>query len=124
MERFSNDAYFMFFSALASRTRLAIIDVLIGGPKSLSEVSRALDQKETVVLENLGQLADRALIRAEGAGKDKMYSLNKEIVEPLSEILEFHVSKYCPGLKECVSPEKLREYLKKEAAKETFIEHE
>ena len=124
MERFSNDAYFMFFSALASRTRLAIIDVLIGGPKSLSEVSRALDQKENVVLENLRRLADRALILAEGAGKDKMYSLNKEIVEPLSEILEFHVSKYCPGLKECVSPEKLREYLKKEAAKETFIEHE
>jgi hypothetical protein len=52
-----------------------------------------------------------------------LYSLNKEIIEPLSEILEFYASKYCPGLKECIPPEKVKQYLKKEAAKKTYIEH-
>jgi predicted transcriptional regulator len=124
MERFSNEAYYLFFSALASRIRLAIADVLIDGPKSLSDVSRAIDQKENVTFENLERLVHCAFVCAKGSGKEKKYSLNLEIVEPLSEILEFHVSKYCPGQKECITPKKLKEYMKREAAKETFIEHE
>jgi len=39
------------------------------------------------------------------------------------EILEFNVSKYCPGQKAYITSKKLGEYMKKEAAKETFIEH-
>jgi len=61
---------------------------------------------------------------SEGSGKEKLYSLNMEIVEPLSELLAFHTNKYCPGLTNCIPPEKLKQYMKKEAAKETFIEHE
>jgi DNA-binding transcriptional ArsR family regulator len=124
MERFSNEAYYLFFSALASRIRLAIVDVLIEGPKSLADVSRALDQEEKVTSENLERLVHCAVVCVEGSGKERKYALNLEIVEPLSEILEFHVSKYCPGQKECITTKKLREYMKKEAAKETFIEHE
>jgi hypothetical protein len=49
--------------------------------------------------------------------------LNKEVLGPLSEILAFHTSKYCPGLKQCVPEEKLKEYMKQEAAKKMYIEH-
>jgi hypothetical protein len=62
-------------------------------------------------------------LSSEGSGKEKLYSLNREIVEPFSELLTFHTNKYCPRLKNCIPPEKLKEYMKKEAAKETFIEH-
>src|SRR3972149_7367507 len=124
MEDFSNDAYYLFFSALASRTRLAIIDVLKEGPKTVSEISDALKQGPDIISHNLESLEHCVLVRAESSGKKKLYSLNKEIIEPLTEILAFHTSKHCPGLKECIPPEKLREYLKKEAAKITYIEHE
>jgi DNA-binding transcriptional ArsR family regulator len=124
MEDFSNEAYYLFFSTLANRTRLAIIDVLREGPKNISEVSDALEQEETTVAHNLKLLEHSALVRSEGSGKEKLYSLNREIVEPLSELLAFHTSKYCPELKNCIPPEKLKAYMKKEAAKETFIEHE
>ncbi len=123
MENFSNEAYYLFFSALANRTRLAIIDVLREGPKSISGVSDALEQDESVVAYNIKRLEHSALLCSEGSGKEKLYSLNREIVEPLSELLAFHTNKYCPGLKSCISLEKLKEYMKKEAAKETFIEH-
>ena len=123
MEKFSNEAYFQFFSALATRTRLAIIDILESGPKTLSEVSDALKQEQENMIHNLEQLEQSFLVHSEGEGKEKRYSLNKEIVEPLSELLEFHVSKHCPGLKECIPPQKLKEYMKREAAKTTYIEH-
>jgi DNA-binding transcriptional ArsR family regulator len=123
MEDFSNDAYYLFFSALASRTRLAIIDILKEGPKTAPEISDALKQEQKIISDNLELLEHCVLVRAESSGKKKLYSLNKEIIEPLTEILAFHTSKHCPGLKECVPPEKLKEYLKKEAAKITYIEH-
>jgi hypothetical protein len=61
---------------------------------------------------------------SKGSGKEQLYSLNKEIVEPLSELMAFHTNKYCPGLKTCIPPEKLKAYMKKEAVKETFIDHQ
>ncbi len=123
VQSFSNEAYYMFFSSLASKTRLGIIDVLSTGPKTLSEVSEALDQEESVVLKDLEVLVHCALICSQRVGEKKQYLLNNEILKPLSEILEFHTSKYCPGLKECIPPNKIKQYLKKEAGKETFIEH-
>ena len=123
MENFSNEAYYLFFSTLANRTRLAIIDVLSEGPKNLSSISEDLEQDEGTVAYNLKRLEQCAFLKTEGTGKVKLYSLNKEIVEPLSELLAFHTNKYCPNLKKCVPPEKLKEYMKTEAAKETYIEH-
>ena len=123
MENFSNEAYYLFFSTLSNRTRLAIIDVLREGPKNISALSEALEQDEITVTYNLKRLENSALLHSEGSGKEKVYSLNREIVEPLSELLAFHTNKYCPSLKSCIPQEKLKKYMKKEAAKETFIEH-
>jgi DNA-binding transcriptional ArsR family regulator len=124
MEDFSNEAYYQFFSALANRTRLAIIDVLKEDAKTLSEISDSLKQEPDVILRNLEVLEHSTLILSEGSGKEKRYALNKEVLEPLSEILAFHTSKHCPELKECIPEEKLKEYMKREAAKKTYIEHE
>ncbi len=124
MKDFSNEAYYLFFSTLANRTRLAIIDVLRDGPKSVSEISAKLEHEQTMVAANLGMLEKCALVVLENSGDDRLYSLNKEIIEPLSHILEFHTAKHCPGLRECIPQGKLKEYMKKEAEKETFIEHE
>ena len=122
MEDFSNEAYYRFFSALANRTRLAIIDVL-EDTKTISEISSALNQKQESIRQNLEVLEHCMLVRSEGSGKEKSYALNREVLEPLSEILAFHTSKYCPGLRECIPEEKLKEYMKHEAAKKMYIEH-
>ena len=123
MEDFSNEAYYRFFSALANRTRLAIIDVLEEDAKTISEISSALNQGQESIRQNLEVLEHCMLVRSEGSGKEKSYALNREVLEPLSEILAFHTSKYCPGLRECIPEEKLREYMKHEAAKKMYIEH-
>ena len=124
MKEFCNEAYYLIFSSLANRTRLAIIDTLKNGHKNISEISRALEQKDDVIAQNLKPLMKCAIVLPQGSGKEKTYCLNKEFVEELSELLAFHVNKYCPGFKECIPPEKLKEYMKAEAARPTFIEHE
>jgi DNA-binding transcriptional ArsR family regulator len=124
MKEFCNEAYYMFFSTLANRTRLAIVDVLKKDRKSLAEISTALEQEENIIAHNLKLLEKCAIVLSEGSGKKKRYSLNKEVIAPLSELLAFHVDKYCPGFKECIPTEKLKEYMKAEAAKTTYIEHE
>src|SRR3989304_3192502 len=123
MKEFCNEAYYLLFCALANRTRLAIIDVLKDGRKNASEISKALEQEESVIALNLRPLEKCAIVLSEGSGKEKSYCLNREIIEPLSELLAFHVDKYCPGFRECIPPAKLREYMKAEAAKTVYIEH-
>ena len=103
MKNFSNDAYYQLFSVLASRIRLAIIDILMDGPKSLSECSLALEQNEDAMLKNIEQLVHCALVNVKRSENERIYSLNREIFEPLSELLEFHVSKYCPEKNKCIS---------------------
>jgi DNA-binding transcriptional ArsR family regulator len=124
MKDFSSEAYYLIFSTLANRTRLAIIDVLKKGGKTVREISTALEQEENVISHNLEPLTKYAMVLSTGLGKAKICCLNKELVEPLSELLEFHVNKYCPDFTKCIPPEKLREYMKGEAERKTYIEHE
>ena len=124
MKEFCNEAYYLIFSTLANRTRLALIDVLEDGDKTVTEISCVLEQEENVILQNLKLLTKCMIVLSQGSGEQKSYYLNKELVEPLSDLLTFHVNKYCPGFKECISPDKLKEYMKAEAAKTTYIEHE
>jgi DNA-binding transcriptional ArsR family regulator len=100
MKEFCNEAYYLIFSTLANRTRLAIIDALKDGRKSISDISTALEQEENRIAHNLKPLEQCAVVLSEGSGKKKLYSLNREIIEPLSEILAFHVDKYCPEFKD------------------------
>jgi DNA-binding transcriptional ArsR family regulator len=124
MKEFCTEAYYMIFTALANRTRLAIIDVLKERPKTMTEISKALGQEEKIIRHNLTPLLNCALLLSAGSGKERTFCLNKEMIEPLSELLEFHVDKYCPGFTKCVPAEKLKEYMKAEAARTTYIEHE
>ena len=124
MKEFCNEAYYLIFTTLANRTRLAIIDTLKEGPKTVPEMSRALEQDDAIIGANIKPLVKCAIALSKSSGKEKTYCLNKEFIVELSELLEFHVGKHCPKLKECISIEKLKEYMKAEAAKTTYIEHE
>jgi len=124
MKEFCNEAYYLIFVTLANRTRLALIDALKDGRKTLPEMSKALEQDEKIISYNIKPLIKCAIVLSQGSGKEKTYCLNKEFIVELSGLLEFHVDKHCPKLKECIPSEKLKEYMKAEAAKTTYIEHE
>ncbi len=123
MEKFCNEAYYVFFNTLADRKNLEIIDTLIDAPKSPSEIATSLGLKPQAISRNLEQLQHCALVHVEIVSDRKRYSLNLEILVPLGELLAFHTAKHCPDMRECITEGKLKEHMKKEAAKETYIEH-
>jgi len=96
---------------------------LSGGSKSIAEISKNLGQQEKIIAHNLKLLENCMIVTSQKSDGELHYFLNREIVEPLSELLSFHVNKYCPGLEKCVPPQKLKKYLKQEAARTTYIEH-
>ena len=75
MEPFSNEAYYLLFSALANRTRLAIIDSLKGGPKTISEISKALEQQQELIAYNLEPLQKCMIVKLQKSGEETLYSL-------------------------------------------------
>jgi predicted transcriptional regulator len=124
MNDFCNEASYILFNTLDSRIRLAIIDSLRTGPKSLNETATSLGQLQEVILENIAQLEKCSLVFSEGSGKEKQYKLNKETIEPLTHLLSTHISKHCPDMTSCIPQDKLKEYMKKEADRAMYITRE
>lgn len=89
------EAYKVFFGTLVSKSRLDIINLLRKGKKNVSEIMKELNMNQTVVSHNLARLKLCGFVVDEIDGKFRYYTLNKETIKPLMEIIEKHMSKYC-----------------------------
>lgn len=89
--------YKTFFSALANDTRLAIIEELEAGEKSVSELVDALGCDQSTVSHNLKQLAECEFVISEKRGSFRYYRLNQETIELLLDIIDEHMEKFCPN---------------------------
>ena len=85
----------MFFETIANKTRMKIINALFIKPLSVSEICKQTDEEQSKISHNLKVLRDCRIINAETKGKKRIYSLNKETMIPLMQLVEKHVSKYC-----------------------------
>ena len=98
-EGFNNEelyeAYKIFFGTLVSEARLKIINLLKANKKNVSEIMEELNMDQTSVSHNLSRLKSCGFVNIEVQGKFRYYSLNKETIKPLMEIIEKHMSKYC-----------------------------
>lgn len=90
-----------FFSTLANPTRLAIIENLDKGPMNVSELVEALGQEQSMVSHNLRPLVRCKLVKARREGKQRMYSLNHETLDPIVRVVESHSEKFCDGGANC-----------------------
>jgi DNA-binding transcriptional ArsR family regulator len=77
-----------------------------------------------MVSHNLKPLEDCAFVFSERRGKERVYRVNKEVIEPLFELFAFHTSKYCPNGRICLTTNGYSQHKKKEAEKELYINHE
>ena len=83
---------------LANATRLAIVHVLLDGPKSVTEIQRAVRCDQSMISHNLKRLERCHFVSVEQSGKQRVYSLNKETIEPLLKLMDKHVNKFCKKL--------------------------
>jgi len=92
---------YKFFSTLANPTRLAILEHLREGSKNVMQISAHLGQEQSMISHNLRPLVQCRLVFVEKKWKERVYSLNRETMEPMFKLLSFHAHKYCPDKGAC-----------------------
>lgn len=85
-----------FFTILGNRQRLRIVQLLAEkGPQSVSVIADALKAEQSAVSHSLRQLLGCHFVTVERNGKARVYSINKDTVEPLLQQIDQHVRTYC-----------------------------
>jgi len=114
----------VFFSTLANPTRLAILELLRDSPKNVSTIAEELKLEQSLVSHNLKKLEECNFVFADRKIKEKIYTLNKETMEPVFKTFDFHARKYCPTKGKCLTKRGLREQRKKDASNRSYVTHE
>lgn len=96
-----SNTYGLFFKALSNESRIAILNLLKKGPKSVNDISEKLGFEQSRVSHNLACLAFCGFVVSKRDGKNKVYSLNAETVQPLLDMVDRHIEKYARNLQEC-----------------------
>ena len=93
----SKKSYNNFFSNFANRTRFGIIMALRKGGMNVTEIAEALGEEQSKVSHNLKTLTGCHILSVKQEGKHRIYSLNKDTVLPMLELVEKHVRAHCLG---------------------------
>ncbi len=121
MKQNINETCYQFFSTLANPTRIAILELLREGAKNVTEISEALNQEQSMISHNLKPLERCRFIFSERKKKKRFYSLNKELMEQLFKVFNFHAKKYCPTEGQCLTRQGLHLRKKQEAANSLYL---
>jgi len=84
-----------FFTAIANKTRLSLIYALRDGPKSVGQLVAVTGLEQSLISHNLRVLRDCRVVEVEVKGKQRVYSLNRETIVPLFELVDKHIKSFC-----------------------------
>lgn len=88
-------SYELFFKNMSSKVRIKILNVLKDGPLNVTNICEKTKEEQSKISHNLKILLDCNIIEVQKMGKNRVYSVNKETIEPLLGIVESHVKKNC-----------------------------
>jgi DNA-binding transcriptional ArsR family regulator len=92
-------------------------------PRGVTEIAESLKQEQSMISHNLEPLEECRFVFSERRKKQRVYSLNKETVEPLFKLFDNHAQKYCPTRGKCLTEKGLRKLRKKEASGQLRVIH-
>jgi DNA-binding transcriptional ArsR family regulator len=110
-----------FFSTLANPARLAILELLRDGPRNVTEIADELKQEQSMISHNLRSLETCKFVFSERRKKERYYHLNKETMERVFKIFEFHSEKFCPTDGKCLTESQLKQQKRTEAQSPLYI---
>ncbi|WP_309493675.1 metalloregulator ArsR/SmtB family transcription factor [Candidatus Hecatella orcuttiae] len=94
-------SYKYFVKALSNDTRLEIVHLLRAKPRCVSEICEELNLEQSRVSHNLKCLLNCGFVEAGRNGRKRVYSLNRNTILPLMEIIDKHIEKYYEHLVKC-----------------------
>ena len=83
--------------ALSTPSRVRILACLLGGPRSVGDLTGALGMEQSAVSHQLRVLREHGLVRAERDGRKRLYALSDEHVGALLQAAFHHVGLPSPG---------------------------
>lgn len=90
-------SYYRFFEVIANETRFKIIESLSSGPLNVSQICFITKEEQSKISHNLKILLQCNVVEVKKDGKNRVYYLNKETIEPMLKLVEKHVEKNCVG---------------------------
>jgi len=92
-------AYDFFLATLSNRNRLKIIEFLRKGPRNVTQIQKGLKLNQTTLSHNLSRLERCGFVSVAQDGRRRLYSLNKQTIEPLMKLIDIHTERFC---KQCI----------------------
>jgi ArsR family transcriptional regulator, cadmium/lead-responsive transcriptional repressor len=89
------NAYKLFFGTLGNESRLEILTALRKKSLNVTEIVDVTGLQQSLVSHNLKRLEHCGFVFREVRGKYRYYSLNKDTIKPLIEIIDNHMREFC-----------------------------
>ena len=97
-----SETCYRFFATLANPTRLAALENLMDKPMNVTQLAECLGQEQSMISHNLRPLVTCKFVHVERRGRERIYSINHETVDPLFKVIENHVVNFCPTGGKCL----------------------
>ena len=89
--------YHIFFTNLANPLKISIIENIKENGKSVTEISKSLNEEQSKVSHALSSLRACNIVEVEQKGKKRIYSLNKRTIVPMLRLIDNHAKNFCGG---------------------------
>ena len=86
--------YMGFLRTLGNDTRLGIVLCLKKGPKNVSQLVNELKMEQSRVSHSLQCLERNGFVTVKKSGKERVYSLNQDTLNPILDDIKKHIRKY------------------------------
>ncbi|MEA3248380.1 MAG: metalloregulator ArsR/SmtB family transcription factor [Nanoarchaeota archaeon] len=93
----SCDAHHIFFRNLANPLKVKIITELKKKPLTVTKLTEILKEEQSKISHALANLKACNIVKSISEGKQRIYSLNKQTILPIMEIIDKHKKSYCKG---------------------------
>ena len=100
MDREKN--YHYFFRTLANPLRIHLLTELSRESRCVSELAEEMEEDRSRVSHALKNLLECNFVTVEKDGRKRVYSINKNTIQPLLEIADEHVRNNCKNCKHAV----------------------
>ncbi|MDP2925000.1 MAG: metalloregulator ArsR/SmtB family transcription factor [Nanoarchaeota archaeon] len=91
--------YYPFFGNLANPLKIRIVGELKQNEMSVLDLADKLNEEQSKISHALKSLKNCSIVEMRQSGKKRIYSLNKETILPILDILDKHESKFCKKCK-------------------------
>jgi len=87
-----------FLKTLGNPKRMELMLLLMKGPMTVTELMKRSGMEQSTVSHHLKRLKLCQFVKNKANGKERIYSVNEETIEPLFRLMDKHVKKYCQRL--------------------------